>query len=46
MLGWRISVYEQIGNGGQPAAWEFIPGVLLAVWQTGLGGLDWLRALA
>jgi hypothetical protein len=40
MLGWHISVYRQkVGGLSTPK------GQRLAVWQTGLGGLDWLDEL-
>ena len=45
MLGWHISVYRKTDDGGSPAEWESPKGTRLAVWQTGLGGLDWLREL-
>ncbi len=45
-LGWHVSVYRQRTDGARPAAFGAAPGARLAVWQTGLGGLDWLEALA
>lgn len=45
MLGWHISVYRQQNDGTQPASYQSAHGPRLAVWQTGLGGLDWLDAL-
>jgi hypothetical protein len=45
MLGWHISVYRQPDGGSTPAATQSPKGTRLAVWQTGLGGLDWLDAL-
>jgi hypothetical protein len=46
MLGWHISVYRQTDGGGSPATAESAEGSRLAVWQTGVDGLDWLRELA
>jgi hypothetical protein len=46
MLGFHISVYRLPDGGGAPATWESVEGARLAVWQTGLGGLDWLDELA
>ena len=45
-LGWHISVYRQQTDGSSPASFGAPQGARLAVWQTGLGGLDWLDALA
>lgn len=45
MLGWHISVYRQTDGGALPATKESAEGTRLAVWQTGLGGLDWLDEL-
>jgi hypothetical protein len=42
MLGWHISVYRQTDDGSSPATAESAKGTRLAVWQTGLGGLDWV----
>lgn len=44
-LGWHISVYRQRTDGARPAAFGDDHGPRLAVWQTGLGGLDWLDEL-
>jgi hypothetical protein len=44
-LGWHISVYRQQTDGSAPAASGESGGTRLAVWQTGLGGLDWLDEL-
>lgn len=44
-LGWHVSVYRQSSDGARPAAFDDDPGARLAVWQTSLGGLDWLKAL-
>jgi hypothetical protein len=45
MLGWHISIYRQTDGGASPATKESAEGTRLAVWQTGLGGLDWLDEL-
>jgi|SRR5215831_15615161 len=45
MLGWCISVYRHNGGGRSPATSTSGEGKRLAVWQTGLGGLDWLNDL-
>lgn len=45
MLGWHISVYRQQDEGTSPATAETPEGKRLAVWQTGLGGLEWLKEL-
>ncbi len=44
-LGWHISVYRQADRGEAPAVWDSPMAARLAVWQTGLGGLDWVKAL-
>ena len=44
-LGWHISVYRQQNDGSSPASFGAGHGARLAVWQTGLGGLDWLDDL-
>src|SRR5207244_2282651 len=44
-LGWHISVYRQQNDGSVPASFGAAHGTRLAVWQTGLGGLDWLDGL-
>lgn len=46
MLGWMISVYRQIEGGKIPATPGSALGPEMAVWQTGMDGLDWLDALA
>jgi hypothetical protein len=46
MLGWHISIYRQTDEGASPATAESATGKRLAVWQTGLGGLDWIDELA
>ncbi len=45
MLGWHVSVYRQTDGGMAPATTESAEGARLAVWQTGVEGLDWLREL-
>ena len=45
MLGWHISVYQQTDRGTLPAASKSIKGKRLAVWQTSLGGIDWIIEL-
>jgi hypothetical protein len=45
MLGWHISVYKQRDGGAAPATALAPKGPRLAVWQTGLHGLDWLDEL-
>lgn len=45
MIGWNISVYRLAQGGAAPAAWDTEQGDRVAVWQTGLHGLDWLDAL-
>lgn len=44
-LGWHISVYRQQNDGSAAALFGAARGTRLAVWQTGLGGLDWLDGL-
>jgi hypothetical protein len=46
MLGWWIGVFRQPHGGHAPASFDTVKGIRLAVWQTGLGGLDWLDELA
>jgi len=46
MLGWHISVYRQLNGGAAPASFDTISTERLAVWQTGLDGLDWIDQLA
>lgn len=46
VLGWHVSVFRQVGGGGDPAgadAWA--KGARVAVWQTRLGGLSWIEGL-
>lgn len=45
MLGWHVSIYRQTNNGASPATADATEGTRLAVWQTGLGGLDWIQGL-
>jgi hypothetical protein len=45
MLGWNISIYRQTTDGTLPATEESPEGTRLAVWQTGLGGLNWVYEL-
>ena len=45
MLGWHISVYRQKDGGASPATMELSEGIRVAVWQTGLNGLEWLEEL-
>jgi hypothetical protein len=45
MLGWHISIYRQTDGGASPAKNENPEGARLGVWQTGLGGLDWVYEL-
>ena len=44
-LGWDVSVYRQTDGGTSPAIAESPEDTRLAVWQTGLGGLDWFDEL-
>jgi hypothetical protein len=46
MLGWHASAYRQTDGGYSPANFESPTGARVAVWQTGLGGLEWLKELA
>jgi len=45
MLGWNISVYKQDSDGSLPATAESVTGICLAVWQTGLEGINWIEKL-
>lgn len=45
MLGWHVSIYKQADGGGSPATFSTPEATRLAVWQTGIGGLDWLAEL-
>jgi hypothetical protein len=46
MLGWHVSVYRLLDGGSSAATFDSAQGARVAVWQTGLGGLDWLIELA
>lgn len=46
MLGWHISVYRQLNNRDHPATEHSEIDCALAVWQTGLLGMDWVISLA
>jgi hypothetical protein len=45
MLGYQVSIYRQRDEGASPATAESLEGTRVAVWQTGIGGLDWLVEL-
>lgn len=45
MLGWNIGVYRMTLTENAPSGEGATGGVRLAVWQTGLGGLDWITGL-
>ncbi len=45
MLGWCIGVYRQKDSSVSPGKSDPPEGARLAVWQTGLGGLDWPNEL-
>lgn len=45
MLGWHISVYRLKDYGESPATEQSPKGIRLAVWQTGLNGLNWISEL-
>ena len=45
MLGWGISVHKQKVGGESPATFLTPEGTRVAVWQTGIHGLDWLEEL-
>src|ERR1035437_3352487 len=45
MVGWCIGVYRQKDSSVSPGRSDPPEGARLAVWQTGLGGLDWLNEL-
>lgn len=45
MLGWNIAVYRQSENNTSPATSESPASKRLAIWQTGLGGLEWIDEL-
>jgi hypothetical protein len=44
-LGWDISVCRQSDGGVSPATADSPEGTLLARWEAGLNGLDWLDEL-
>jgi hypothetical protein len=46
MLGWHISVYRQLDDRSRPAKFSGARATRLAVWQTGLDGLDWIEQVA
>jgi hypothetical protein len=46
MLGWHVSVYRQLEGGSSAATFASPEGARVAVWQTDVGGLDWLIELA
>ena len=45
MLGWNIGVFKQTDGGLLPGRVDSALGERLAVWQTGVRGLDWLSEL-
>jgi len=45
MLGWHLSVYRLADDSASPATADSAQGTRLAVWQTGLGGLNWIEEL-
>ncbi len=46
MLGWHIRVFHGVTDWKAAACMEFDePETAIAVWQTGLGGLNWIDAL-
>lgn len=45
MLGWHVSVYTQKSGRAKPAEFDSPEGIRLAVWQTHVYGLRWLRDL-
>lgn len=44
MLGWDIAIYTQ-PDGSTPATMSSKEGDVVARWETGLGGLDWIDAI-
>src|SRR5262245_25404008 len=44
-LGWHVSVYRQTANRSVPATADAKAGLRIAVWQTGLWGLQWIEDL-
>ena len=45
MLGWFVCIFRQKDSGMAPATNKPQKGEQLAIWQTGLYGLDWLDKL-
>ena len=45
MLGWHVRVCRQQNEGTHPASFGADQGACLAVWQTGVYGLDWIYEL-
>ena len=45
MLGWNISVHRQRNGGANPAEMNADCDDALAIWQTGIRGLEWLDEL-
>jgi hypothetical protein len=45
MMGWHISIFRQAEGRSAPASAGAEEGPRLAVWQTGLDGLQWLDEL-
>jgi hypothetical protein len=45
MLGYQVSIYRQRDEGASPATAGSPEDARVAVWQTGIGGLDWLVEL-
>lgn len=45
MLGWNISVYRGAPDPDQRDSSAASDGIRLGVWQTGVGGLDWINDL-
>lgn len=45
MLGWNIAIYRKQNTELSPATFDSPVGQRLAIWQTGLGGLDWIEEL-
>ena len=45
MLGWNVAVYRQAQAGASPATKATALGDRLAIWQTSVHGLSWIKAL-
>jgi len=45
MMGWNVGIYRQAEGGSSPAKAGSEEGPRLAVWQTDVGGLQWLDEL-